>query len=241
MQLFFILSIGLPLICFSNILNSAGAYFKGGGGGGGGGGGNSINLYSSAQIYRYSFVSRVTPRLLHSVDIFHEVNKFLCFILALDRFTVEMLYVVCARLTVEMLYQLVHGLMLGLLWKCCMLYVLGLLLKCCINLYMGLCSVYCRNVVRVYARLTVEILYGILLKCCTLYAVKMLYQLVWAYDFAEMLYGLILGFGSYVRRAQINVSFHNKAISNVKIVSRPDLLPKPMRKGGYYPLFTYNY
>ena len=32
-----------------------------------------------------------------------------------------------------------------------------------------------------------------------------------------------------------------KAIPNVKIVSRPDLLPKPMRAGGYYPLFTYNY
>ena len=28
-------------------------------------------------------------------------------------------------------------------------------------------------------------------------------------------------------------------IPNVIIVSRPDLFPKPMRAGGYYPLFTY--
>ena len=26
---------------------------------------------------------------------------------------------------------------------------------------------------------------------------------------------------------------------NVIIVSRPDLFPKPMRAGGYYPFFTY--
>ena len=56
-----------------------------------------------------------------------------CCIWAFAWFTVEVLYVVCARFTVKMFCQLVwayawftaemlYGLMLGLLRKCCMLY-----------------------------------------------------------------------------------------------------------------------
>ena len=63
----------------------------------------------------------LTPRprnqLLHSVEIFHDACRVIFVVLHIGaRFTVEMLYVMCARFTVEMLYQL----MLGLLWKSCM-------------------------------------------------------------------------------------------------------------------------
>ena len=59
-------------------------------------------------------------------------------------FTLEMLYVVCARFAVEMLYQLVWvyaWFTVEMLYQLVWAYA-RLLLKCCINLY-GLCVVYC--------------------------------------------------------------------------------------------------
>ena len=63
-------------------------------------------------------------------------------VLAYTWFSLEMLYVVCARFTVEMLYQQtnLYGLMLGLLWKYCIGYtslVYSGNVVCCV------CSVYC--------------------------------------------------------------------------------------------------